>query len=109
MWCGENDKTRDCISNVFKCINYLSIAEKLKINLNPDHAANGLNCPCYKKQIERQNTETKFTAWKSKSYINKIVYFNCQGFLNNMMKLTIWQKIGNQMDYVCQKPMLMIV
>ena len=60
--CGENHKTSDCKSNVLKCINCLSITEKLKINLNPDHAANDLNCPCYKRQVERQNSETRFTA-----------------------------------------------
>lgn len=60
--CGENHITNECKSEILKCINCLTIREKLKINVNPDHAANDLNCPCYKRHVERQCNETKYTA-----------------------------------------------
>lgn len=58
--CGENHKTDKCRSDIIKCINCTVITQKYKVNLNADHYAYDLNCPCYKKCIERESNKIKY-------------------------------------------------
>lgn len=58
--CSGDHKTEECTNDFLKCINCIKTTEKLKINLNHNHAAFDKNCPCLMKIIERINNRTNY-------------------------------------------------
>lgn len=53
--CANRHATRECRSEIKKCINCEEKIKSYKIkNLKSDHSAYDGNCPCLKKEIEKQ-------------------------------------------------------
>lgn len=52
--CGKDHKTNECSENKLCCVNCKLSVEKLKIHLDIEHAANDIECPYYKKLLEKE-------------------------------------------------------
>ncbi|XP_070170847.1 uncharacterized protein [Polyergus mexicanus] len=59
--CADQHATKDCKSNLMKCVNCEDKAKNFKIkNLKSDHSAYDSSCPCLKKEIEKQQEKIQY-------------------------------------------------
>lgn len=53
--CANQYATRECKSEIKKCVNCEEKSKSYRIkNLESDHSAYNINCPCFKKEVEKQ-------------------------------------------------------
>lgn len=56
--CAGQHATKECISQEKKCVNCEDKIKNFKIkNLKADHSVYDNNCPCYKREIEKQKSK----------------------------------------------------
>lgn len=58
--CSGNHRRKDCNEEVFKCVNCKHANETLKMTFDIKHSAYDLNCPVYKRHIERQRNKVNY-------------------------------------------------
>lgn len=56
--CAGQHKTKECKNQIKKCVNCEDKIKNFKIkNLNSEHSAYDSNCPCFKREIEKQKNK----------------------------------------------------
>lgn len=60
--CTLNHGPRECSSSILKCINCITTAKALKLELNIDHSAFSMNCEVFKHKIEMERQRINYNS-----------------------------------------------